>query len=59
MTLANSSASAGKPCADCSKFLTYIDYNAYEIPIAAQSRQGHASSFIKHCYARRSYSAPR
>jgi hypothetical protein len=26
-TLAHSSASAGKPCAGCSKFLTYIDYN--------------------------------
>jgi hypothetical protein len=43
----------------CSKFPTYIDYNAHEIPIAAQSRQGHASSFIKHSYARRSYAAPR
>jgi hypothetical protein len=58
MTLAHSSASAGKPCGGYSKFPTYIDYNAYEIPIAAQSRQAHASSFIKHSYARRSYSAP-
>jgi hypothetical protein len=45
--------------AGCSKFPTYIFYSAHEIPIAAQSRQGHASSFIKHSYARRSYSAPR
>jgi hypothetical protein len=41
------------------KIFTYIYYSAHEIPIAAQSRQGHASSFIKHSYARRSYSAPR
>jgi hypothetical protein len=41
------------------KFSTYIYYSAHEIPIAAQSRHGHASSFIKHSYARRSYSAPR
>jgi hypothetical protein len=34
-------------------------YSAHEIPIAAQSRQGHASSFIKHSYARRSYLALR
>jgi hypothetical protein len=39
---------AGEPCAGCSKFLTYIYYSAHEIPIAAQSRHGHASSFIKH-----------
>jgi hypothetical protein len=52
MTLAHSSASAGKPCAGCSKFPTYIDYNAHGIPIATQSCQGHASSFIKHSYAR-------
>jgi hypothetical protein len=38
---------------------TYIYYSAHEIPIAAQRRQGHASSFIKHSYACRSYSAPR
>jgi hypothetical protein len=36
----------------CSKFPTYIYYSAHEIPIAAQSRQGHASSFIKHSYTR-------
>jgi hypothetical protein len=48
MTLAHSSVSAGKPCAGCWKFPTNIDYNAHEIPIAAKSRQGHASSFIKH-----------
>jgi hypothetical protein len=59
MTVARSSALAGKPCTGCSKFSTYIYYSAHEIPIAAQSRQGHASSFIKHSYARRSYSAPR
>jgi hypothetical protein len=59
MTLADSSALAGKPCAGCSKFPTNYYYSAHEIPIAAQSRQGHASSFIKHSYARRSYSAPR
>jgi hypothetical protein len=59
MTLANSSASAGKPCAGCSKFPTYIDYNAHGIPIAAQSRQAHASSFIKHSYVHHSYLAPR
>jgi hypothetical protein len=41
------------------KFPTYIDYNAHEIPNAARSRQSHACSFIKHSYARRSYSAPR
>jgi hypothetical protein len=58
MTLAHSSALAGKPCVGCSKFPTYIYFSAHEIPIAAQSRQGHASSFIKHSYARRSYSAP-
>jgi hypothetical protein len=38
---------------------TYIYYSAHEIPIATQSRQGHANSFIKHSYTRRSYSAPR
>jgi hypothetical protein len=59
MIVAHSSASAGKPCVGCSKFPTYIDYNAHGIPIAAQSRQEHASSFIKQSYARRSYSAPR
>jgi hypothetical protein len=59
MTLAHSSALAGEPCAGCSKFPTYIYYSAHEIPIVAQSRQGHTSSFIKHSYARRSYSAPR
>jgi hypothetical protein len=59
MTLAQTSVLAGKPCADCSKFPTYIYCSAYEIPIAAQSRQGHVSSFIKHSYAHRSYSAPR
>jgi hypothetical protein len=58
MTLAHSSALAGKPCAGYSKFPTNIYYSAHEIPIAAQSRQGHASSFIKHSYARRLYSAP-
>jgi hypothetical protein len=47
MTLSHSSALAGKLCADCSKFATYIYYIAHKIPIAAQSRQGHASSFIK------------
>jgi hypothetical protein len=55
----SSSALAGEPCAGCSKFPTYIYYSAHEIPIAAQSRQGHASSFIKHSYACRSYSALR
>jgi hypothetical protein len=59
MTLAHSSASAGKPCAGCSKFPTYVNYNAHGIPIAAQSRQGHANSFVKHSYACRSYLAPR
>jgi hypothetical protein len=60
MTLAHASASVGKPCAGCSKVSTYNDYNAHGIPIAAQSRQGHASSFLKHSYyAHRSYSAPR
>jgi hypothetical protein len=49
---------AGKPFAGCSKFPTCIDYNAHEIPNTAQSRQGHASSLIKHSYVRRSYSAP-
>jgi hypothetical protein len=58
MTLAHSSALAGKPCVGFSKFPTYIYYSTHEIPIAAQSRQGHASSFIKHSYVRRSYSAP-
>jgi hypothetical protein len=41
------------------KISTYIDYNAHEIPVAAQSRQGHAGNFIKHSYVRRSYLAPR
>jgi hypothetical protein len=59
MTLAHSLVSAGKPCAGCSKFPTYIDYNTHEIPIATQSCQGHTSSFIQHSYACRSYSAPR
>jgi hypothetical protein len=59
MTLAHSSALAGEPCAGCSKFPTYIYYIANKISIAAQSRQGHASDFIKHSYARHSYSAPR
>jgi hypothetical protein len=59
MTLAHSSALAGETYVGCSKFLTYIYYSAHEILIAAQSRQGHASSFIKHSYTRRSYSAPR
>jgi hypothetical protein len=58
MTLANISASAGKPCSGCSKFSTYIDYNAHGIPIAAQSRQGHTSSFLKHSYVCSTYSAP-
>jgi hypothetical protein len=40
MTLAHASASVGKPCTGCSKFLTYIHYNTHGIPIAAQSRQG-------------------
>jgi hypothetical protein len=35
-----------------------IDYNPHGIPIAAQSRQGKAISFIKHSYAHRSYLAP-
>jgi hypothetical protein len=48
MTLAHSSALAGEPCTACSKFPTYIYYSVHEIPIAAQSRQGHAGSFIKH-----------
>jgi hypothetical protein len=52
-------ALVGEPCMGCSKFPTYIYYSAHEIPIAAQSRQWHASSFIKHSYTRRSYSAPR
>jgi hypothetical protein len=43
MTLAHSSVFAGKPCAGCSKFSTYIYYGAHEIPIAAHSHQGHAS----------------
>jgi hypothetical protein len=55
MTLAHSSALASEPCAGCSKFPTYIYYSAHEIPIAAQSRQGHASSFIKHSYTCLSY----
>jgi hypothetical protein len=42
MTLDHASASAGKPCVGCSKFPTYIDYNAHGITIAAQSRQRHA-----------------
>jgi hypothetical protein len=50
---------AGKPCEGCSKFPTYIYHSAHEISIVAQSRQGHACSFIKHSYACRSYSAPR
>jgi hypothetical protein len=54
----HSSALAREPCAGCSKFPTYIYYSAHEIPIAALSRQGHASSFIKNSYVRRSYSAP-
>jgi hypothetical protein len=58
MTLAHSSALAGEPCAGYSKFPTYIYYSAHEIPIATQSHQGHAIGFIKHSYARRSYSAP-
>jgi hypothetical protein len=40
MTRAHSSALAGKPCAGCSKFPTYIYCSAHEIPIPAQSRQG-------------------
>jgi hypothetical protein len=56
MTLAHSSALASKPCAGCLKFPTYIYYSAHEIQIVAQSRQGHASSFIKHSYTHRSYS---
>jgi hypothetical protein len=52
MTLAHSSASAGKPCASCSKFPTYVDYNAHGIPIAAQSHQGHASYARCSCSAR-------
>jgi hypothetical protein len=35
------------------------DYIAHEIQIAAQSRQGQASSFIKYSYTHRLYSAPR
>jgi hypothetical protein len=46
MTLAHSSALAGEPWAGCSKFPTYIYNSAHEIPIAAQSRQGHASSSL-------------
>jgi hypothetical protein len=42
MTLAYSSTSAGKPCTGCTKFPTYIHYNAHGIQIAAQRRQGHA-----------------
>jgi hypothetical protein len=38
MTLAHTSASAGKPHTSCSNFSTYIDYNAHGIPIVAQSR---------------------
>jgi hypothetical protein len=40
------------------KISTYIYYSAHKTPIAAQSHQGHASSFIKHSFARCSYSAP-
>jgi hypothetical protein len=58
MTLAHSSASVGKSRVSCSKFPTYIYYNAHEIPIAAQSHQGNASSFIKHSYTWYSYSDP-
>jgi hypothetical protein len=58
MTLSHSSSLGGEPCAGCSKFPTYIYYSAHEIPIAAQNHQGHTSSFIKHSYARRSYSTP-
>jgi hypothetical protein len=36
-----------------------FDNNAHGIPIVAQSHQGHVSSFLKHGYARRSYSVPR
>jgi hypothetical protein len=40
-------------------FPMYIDYNPHGILIAAQSRQGHTSSFIKHSYTRHSYNSPR
>jgi hypothetical protein len=50
MTLAHASASAGKPCAGCSKFSTYIYYYAHGIPIPPESREGHASNFLKHSY---------
>jgi hypothetical protein len=40
MTLAHSSTLAGKPCAGCSKFPTYIYYSAHEIPIAARAIKG-------------------
>jgi hypothetical protein len=55
MTLAHSSALVGEPCAGCSKFPTYIYYSAHESPIATQSHQGHASSFMKHSYVHRSF----
>jgi hypothetical protein len=40
MTLAHWSALAGKPCAGCSNFPTYIYNSAHEIPIAAQHHKG-------------------
>jgi hypothetical protein len=40
MTLAHASASAGKQCAGCSKFPTYIDYNAHGIPIQHRAIKG-------------------
>jgi hypothetical protein len=58
MTLAHSSALSGKPFVGCSKFPTYIYYSAHEILIAAQSRQAHTGSFIKHRSTTSSFSPP-
>jgi hypothetical protein len=54
MKLAHALMSAGKQCAGCSKFPSYIDYNAHGFQFHQKVVQGHVSNFLKHIIARSS-----